>query len=264
MSTGACAYWPTRWLNSSLLKASRIKRCDTIQENHLKPWQKRMWCIPEASAAYVAAMEEVLDLYETPYNAQRPVVCFDETSKQLIAEIRTPQPVQPGRRPAPYDYEYKRNRTRNPFMFLEPLANYRHVDVTQRRTRQDFGRCVRWLTDQAYPDARVIHVVLDNLNTHTPAALYEAFAPAEARRIMKRLHFHYTPKHGSWLNSAKIEFGVFSRLRRNRRIPSAESLQRQVYALEVERNRKQATVNWQFTTEDARLKLKCLHPSLSD
>jgi len=222
-----------------------------------------MWCIPKASAAYVAAMEEVLDVYETPYNAEEPVVCFDETSKQLIVETRTPQPVQPSH-PARHDYEYQRNGTRNLFMFFEPLANFRHVEVTERRTQQDFAYSMRWLTDEAYPDVRVIHVVLDNLNTHTPAALYKTFAPAEARRILKCLHFHYTPKHGSWLNMAEIEFSVFSRLCLNQRMPDAESLRHQVHALELERNHKQATVNWQFTTEDARLKLKRLYPFLSD
>jgi len=222
-----------------------------------------MWCIPEASAAYVAAMEDVLDVYEMPYNAEEPVVCFDETSKQLIAEKRIPTPAQPGK-PRRQDYEYRRNGTRNLFMFFEPLTNYRHVEVTQRRTKQDFARCMRWLTDVAYPDVRVLHVVLDNLNTHTAAALYETFAPAEARRILKRLRFHFTPKHGSWLNMAEIEFSIFARLCLNQRIPDATSLQRELLALEAERNQKQATVNWQFSTEDARLKLKHLYPSYSE
>jgi transposase len=222
-----------------------------------------MWCIPEASAAYVAAMEAVLDLYERPYQAEEPVVCFDETSKQLIAETRLPKPVQPGK-PRRVDYEYRRNGTCNLFMFFEPLANYRHVEVTERRTKQDFARCMRWLTDEAYPTVRVIHVVLDNLNTHTAAALYETFAPAEARRILQRLQFHYTPKHGSWLNMAEIEFSICSRMCLNQRIPDAETLQHELLALETERNQKLATVNWQFTTEDARLKLKHLYPSYSE
>ncbi len=201
--------------------------------------------------------------YETPYQVEEPVVCFDETSKQLIAETRVPTPVQPGR-PGRYDYEYERNGTRNLFMFFEPLANYRHIEVTERRTKQDFARCMRWLTDDAYPEAHVIHVVLDNLNTHTPAALYETFAPAEARRILQRLHFHYTPKHGSWLNMAEIEFSIFARMCLNQRIPDADALQREVRALENERNQQQATVNWQFTSEGARLKLKRLYPSFSE
>ncbi len=222
-----------------------------------------MWCIPKASAAYVAAMEDVLALYERPYAAAEPVVCFDETSKQLIAETRIPHPAQPGR-PMRYDYEYKRNGTRNLFMFFEPLANYRHVEVTAHRKKPDFARCMRWLTDEAYPDARVIHVVLDNLSTHTPAALYDTFAPATARRIMQRLCFHFTPKHGSWLNMAEIEFSIFARMCLKGRIPDADALQREVRALETERNQKQATVNWQFTSEDARLKLKRLYPSFSE
>jgi len=222
-----------------------------------------MWCIPAVSAAFVAAMEHILDLYELPYDPRYPLVCFDETNKQLIMERRLPLPPQPGQA-ARYDYEYRRNGTRNLFMFFEPLASYRHIKVTERRTMQDFAHSMRWLVDVCYPDAKQIRVVLDNLNTHQPASLYETFEPAEANRILKRLEFHYTPKHGSWLNMAEIEFSVFSRQCLARRIPDEETLKRQVRALENERNANQATVNWQFTSRDARTKLKRLYPSFSD
>jgi hypothetical protein len=222
-----------------------------------------MWCIPEASAEFVACMEDVLDLYEMPYDPDYPLVCFDETSKQLIEERRIPLPARPGRFER-FDYEYRRNGTRNLFMFFEPLACYRHVRVTQRRTMQDFARCMRWLVDEAYPDARLIRIVLDNLNTHKPAALYEAFPPAEANRILKRLEFHFTPKHASWLNMAEIEFSVFARQCLDQRIPDEQALKHEVKALEVERNTSQATVNWQFTSQDARIKLQRLYPSFSN
>ncbi len=222
-----------------------------------------MWCIPEVSAAFVACMEDVLDVYELPYDPRYPVVCFDETSKQLIEEKRQPLPAKPGQVKR-YDYEYKRNGTRNLFMFFEPLASHRHVEVTERRTKQDFAHCMAWLADDAYPDALCIRVVLDNLNTHTAAALYETFPPPEANRILKRLEFHYTPKHGSWLNMAEIEFSVFSRQCLGRRIPDQATLQREVKALEDERNNKQRTVNWQFTSQDARVKLHRLYPSFSE
>ena len=162
---------------------------------------------PKVSAEFVARMEDVLDLYAEPYDPKRPVVCFDETSKQLVAEKRAPIPAKAGRRER-FDYEYQRNGTRNLFMTCEPLAGWRHVAVTGRRTMEDFAHQMRWLSDAAYPDAEKVRVVLDNLNTHRPASLYEAFEPKEARRVIQRLEFHYTPKHGSWLNMAEIEFSV--------------------------------------------------------
>jgi len=215
-----------------------------------------------ADAEFVACMEDVLDVYERPYDAQKPLVCFDESSKQLIAETRQPLPAQPGQ-PARYDFEYQRNGTRNLFMFFEPLTGKRHVEVTLRRTKQDFAHCMQWLVDVAHPEAQCIQVVMDNLNTHKPASLYETFAPAEANRILKQLAFHYTPKHGSWLNMAEIEFSVFGRQCLDRRIPDEETLVREVRALEIERNATEATVNWQFTSEDARIKLRRLYPSNS-
>jgi hypothetical protein len=221
-----------------------------------------MWCIPTASAEFVAAMEHILDLYEQPYNPKRPRVCFDETSKQLIEEARVPIPARPGR-VARVDYEYRRKGTRNLFMFFEPLAGRRHVEVTERRTKQDFAHCMKWLVDVAYPDADGIDVILDNLNTHTYAALYETFEPAEARRLSRKLTFHFTPKHGSWLNMAEIEFSVFHR-KLGSRVPDADTLKRKVSAIESVRNQSSASVDWQFTTADARVKLKRLYPSYSD
>jgi hypothetical protein len=221
-----------------------------------------MWCIPAASARFVAAMEHILDLYELPYNPLRPMICFDETSKQLIAETRISLPTSVGhvRR---YDYEYKRNGTRNLFLFFEPLAAWRHVAVTEHRTKLDFAHQMRWLVDVAYPDAECIDVVMDNLNTHTYAALYEAFEPAEARRIARKLAFHFTPKHASWLNMAEIEFSVFIR-KLGPRVPDAETLKQKVNAIETSRNQTRSSIDWQFTTDDARIKLKRLYPSIPD
>jgi hypothetical protein len=207
-------------------------------------------------------MEDVLDLYEEPYDPACPVVCADETSRQLVQETRTPIPAKPGR-PERFDYEYKRNGTRNLFLFCEPLRGWRHVVVTERRTMVDFAEQVRWLADEVYPEAQRIRVVLDNLNIHRPASLYEAFDPAEARRLLKRLEFHYTPKHGSWLNMAEIELSVFSRQCLNRRIGDEETLKREVAALEQQRNIAAATIGWQFTARDARQKLAHLYPSSS-
>ncbi len=207
-------------------------------------------------------MEDVLDLYAEPYDSQRPIVCFDETSKQLVGEKRSPIPAKRGRRER-FDYEYKRNGTRNLFMSCEPLAGWRHVEVTERRTMVDFGQQMRWLVDEAYPDVEKIRVVLDNLNTHRPASLYQAFPAAEARRIVKRLEFHHTPKHGSWLNMAEIEFSVFSNQCLNRRIGDEGLLKRQIAALETQRNQAVATIDWRFSTGDARRKLQHIYPSNS-
>lgn len=207
-------------------------------------------------------MEDVLDLYAQPYNPAKPTVCCDETSKQLIGETRQPVPARPGQ-VARYDYEYERQGTRNLFLFFEPLAGFRHLEITQRRTKQDFAHCLKWLVDQAYPDAEVIRLVLDNLNTHTPAALYETFEAAEANRIRQRLEFHYTPKHGSWLNMAEIEFSIFARHAWAGYVPDEATLRQQVQTVEEERNTTQATVNWRFSSQDARVKLHRLYPSIS-
>lgn len=213
------------------------------------------------SADFVACMEDVLELHAEPYDPKRPVVNFDETSKQLVGEKRSPIPAKPGRQER-FDYEYQRNGTRNLFMVCEPLAGWRHVAVTERRTMVDFAHQMKWLADEAYPKAEKIRVVLDNLNTHKPASLYEAFPPEEARRIARRLEFHYTPKHGSWLNMAEIELSVFSRQCLDRRIGDEEALKAEVAALEKERNRNGASINWRFTTQDARDKLRHVYPSV--
>jgi hypothetical protein len=215
---------------------------------------------PEASAEFVFAMEQTLDLYQQAYNPQEPLVCFDETSKQLIAETRMPLPMQPGE-PLRYDTEYERRGTANLFMFFEPLANWRHVEVTDRRTMIDFASCMKALVDDFYPEVDVIHVVLDNLNTHKLASLYEAFSPEEAHRMVQRLRFHHTPKHGSWLNMAEIELSILSRQTLAERIADRESLEREIQAWEKGRNDANATIDWQFTTKDARIKLKRLYPS---
>ena len=207
-------------------------------------------------------MEDVLDLYAEPYDSKRPVVCFDETSKQLVAEKRSPIPAKAGRQER-FDYEYQRNGTRNLFLTCEPLAGWRHVTVTERRTMEDFAHQMRWLADAAYPEAEKVRVVLDNLNTHRTASLYETFEPKEARRVIQRLEFHYTPKHGSWLNMAEIEFSVFSNQCLNRRIEDEDALNREIAALETERNQAAATINWRFSTTDARNKLRRIYPSVS-
>jgi hypothetical protein len=218
--------------------------------------------LPEVSAEFVAAMEDVLDLYEEPHDPKRPKVNFDETSKQLIAETRVPLPPQPGK-PACYDYDYQRHGTRNLFMFCEPQVGWRHIAVTAQRTMQDFAEQMRWLVDERYPEAEVIRVVLDNLNTHKPASLYEAFAPAEARRILQKLEFHYTPKHGSWLNMAEIELSILQRQCLDRRIPDEAMLIGEITAYEDTRNAAHATITWRFTTTAARETLHRLYPSYS-
>ena len=215
------------------------------------------------SGEFVARMEDVLDLYQPEYNPERPVVCFDETSRQLTGEVRPPIEAAPGR-VARYDTEYQRNGTRNLFMICEPKGGWRHVAVTERRTAVDFAHQMRWLVDEAYPDAEVVRLVLDNLNTHKLGSLYEAFEPCEARRIAQRLEFHYTPTHGSWLNMAEIELSVFSRGCLNRRISDEPELRREVAALERERNAAKSAIDWRFTTPDARRKLQHIYPTRSD
>jgi transposase len=216
--------------------------------------------IPTVGAEFVWRMEDVLDLYAEPYDPLRPVVGFDETSKQLVAETRTPLPLAPGQ-PERVDYEYERNGTANLFLFCQPLGGWRHVEVTDRRTKHDFARQMQALVDRHFPDATSIRVVLDNLNTHTPAALYEAFAPAEARRILKKLEFHYTPLHGSWLNMAELEFSMLSRQCLGRRIPDRDTLVTEIADWETARNEQRATIQWHSTVQDARTKLHRLYPS---
>ncbi len=206
-------------------------------------------------------MEDVLDVYAQPYDPSYPQVCFDERPCQLISEKRIPLPAEPGQPPR-YDYEYKREGTCNLFAFFQPLEGWRHIKVTSQRTAQDFAYCMKELVDVFFPLAVLIRVVLDNLNTHTPAALYQTFPPEEARRILSKLEFHYTPKHGSWLNMVEIELSVLSRQCLNRRIPDLETMKRETAAWEKERNQQKATVNWRFTNQDARVKLERLYPKL--
>jgi hypothetical protein len=204
-------------------------------------------------------MEDVLDVYHRPYDEKRPLIALDEASKQLIGETVQPLPAEPGQ-PERFDYEYVRNGTANLFMISEPLLGWRAVQVTERRTAKDFAEIVRWLAEDVHPDAEKLVLVMDNLNTHKLASLYETFPPDQARRIAERLEIHHTPKHGSWLNVAEIELSVLSRQCLDRRIESMEKLRGEVAAWEETRNEKQVEIRWQFTTADARVKLRRLYP----
>jgi hypothetical protein len=205
-------------------------------------------------------MEDVLEVYHRPYDPRRPLACIDEVPVQLVGETRTPLPPEPGR-PARFDYEYKRNGTANVFMVFEPLLGWRAVRVTERRTAKDFAEVLRWLAEDVHADARGLVLVTDNLNTHGPGCLYEAFAPDRARRIAERLEWHYTPRHGSWLNMAEIELAALGKQCLGRRIGSREELGREAGAWEEERNERQVEVHWQFTTAKARVKLRRLYPT---
>jgi hypothetical protein len=204
-------------------------------------------------------MEDVLEVYQRPHDPAHPVVCLDETSKQLIAETRLPIPAKPGH-PARHDYEYERNGTANLFMLFAPLEAWRHVEVTDRHTAVDYAEILRDLSDKHFPDAAKIVLVQDNLNTHKPASLYEAFPAAEARRLVARFEWHYTPQHGSWLDMAESELSVLSTQCLDRRIPDKQTLIKEVAAWESSRNQKHAKADWQFTAADARVKLKRLYP----
>jgi DDE superfamily endonuclease len=220
----------------------------------------KQWCIPEVGAEFVWRMEDVLELYEEPYDPKKPVVCFDELPYQMVAEKRTPLPAKPGR-PQRYDYEYERKGMVNIFAFFEPKSGGRHLDITERRTAVDFALAMRRLVDEHYPEAEKVRVVLDNLNTHTPASLYKAFEPEEARRLLRRLEFHHTPTHASWLNMVEVELSVLSQQCLERRIPDAERLAREIGAWEQKRNEGGVTVQWRFTASDAREKLARLYPA---
>src|ERR687898_380041 len=226
-----------------------------------------MWCIPpQHSAEFVFHMEDVLAVYHRPHDPQRPVVYLDESSKQLIGEVRPPLPPCPARDDRPgraerYDCEYVRNGTANLFMAFEPLGGWREVAVTDRRRREDWARFVRDLVDGRYRKADKLVLVIDQLNTHSPASLYEAFAPDEAKRLADRLEIHHTPKHGSWLNMAEIELSALGRQCLSRRIAHQETLKRQIVGWEEMRNAARPQIKWQFTTQNARIKLASLHPS---
>lgn len=230
-----------------------------LAENELKPWRKDMWCIAKVDGAYVARMEDVLDLYAETPDPRRPVVCFDESPTQLIGEVRQPIAARPGQLER-YDCEYCRNGTVNLFVFLDAHRPWRRVKVTDRRTNQDFAVCMRELVDVHYPEAALIRVVLDNLSTHSAGALYDAFPAPEARRVLKRLEFHHTPKHASWLNMVEIEIGVLRSQCLDRRIDDKHKLISEVAAWERQRNDAQARINWMFTTEKARQKLARAYP----
>jgi DDE superfamily endonuclease len=214
------------------------------------------------SGEFVAAMEDVLALYALPYAARYPTVCLDEKPVVLHADVRAGLPLAPGHAER-RDYEYERRGTANLFVMVEPLAGWRHVAVTERRTKRDYAECLRWLVEERYPKAKCICLVQDNLNTHVAGALYEAFPPKQARRILARLEFHPTPKHGSWLNQAEIEISVFARGCLSRPVSDRATLERRVGTLEEERNARRATIDWQFTNRQARVKLKHLYPVIT-
>lgn len=242
------------------VSAQTVRR--TLKKNELRPHVRKCWVIPpEQDAEFVAGMEDILDMYTRPYDPAVPVVCMDEQPTQLIKETHTPLPAEPGI-PERYDYEYERNGTAVNFMFTEPLAGWRKVNVRDRRTGVDWAHEIRHLLAVEYPDVRKVLVVCDNLNTHKPASFYEAFPPEEARRLLTRLELHYTPKHGSWLNIAEIELSVFTRQCLDRRIPDRETLSKEAKIWERKRNSGQKSVDWQFTTDDARIRLKRLYPQI--
>ena len=223
---------------------------------------KEEWCIPpQANAAFVCQMEDVLEVYQRPYDAQRPLVCMDEMPKQLLVDVREPIACQPGM-PARQDYEYKRAGVEDLFMLFEPLQGKRFVEVKDQRRRIEWAHVMKFISDNLYPEVAKIVVVLDNLNTHSPASFYETFEPDEARRLSDRFEFHFTPKHGSWLNMAEIELSVLVRQCLNCRIPNKETLIQEVTAWQIQRNDEVVKVRWQFTTADARIKLKTLYPKI--
>jgi len=238
-----------------------------LAEDDLKPWRRDMWCIAQVDGSYVARMEDVLDLYAEKANPKRPVVCFDESPTQLIGEVRQPVPAAPGQ-PERYDCEYRRNGveprgspdTANLFVFLDAHRPWRHVKMAERRAARDFARCMRDLADTHYPEAELIRVVLDNLSTHTAGALYETFPAPEARRILQRIEFHYTPKHASWLNMVEIEIGVLRGQCLDRRIGERDLLVAEIAAWQKQRNASGARIKWKFTTQKARAKLARAYP----
>ena len=230
----------------------------------MQPHLKQYWRIPpQASAAYVACMEDVLEVYARPYDPLRPVVCMDETNKQLIGEVREPLPVAPGK-PARIEHEYVRNGVAQVFLEVEPLSGQRHVEAGERRTRRDWALWIAGMLETRYPQAERVVLVMDNLNTHGIESLYATFSPAKARCLAERLEIHYTPKHGSWLNMAEIELSALCRQCLNRRIPDMRRMQHEIEAWEADRNNQQPKINWSFRTQEARLKLERLYPNPTD
>jgi hypothetical protein len=259
--------WTLQLLEEQVVELKIVDRAsdNTIGrtlKNLLKPHLQKQWVIPpDANAAFVAGMEDVLEVYQRPHDPEYPVVCVDETSKQLIAETRVPITAKPGQ-PARHDYEYKRNGTANLFMIFAPLEGWRHVEVTDRHAGVDYAQILKDISDTHFPNAKKIVLVQDNLNTHKPASLYEAFPAAQARRLVQRFEWHYTPKHGSWLDMAGSELSVLSGQCLDRRIADKPALIEEVAAWEGSRNRKHVKTDWQFTTDDARVKLKRVYPAL--
>jgi transposase len=232
-----------------------------IKKNELKPWRVQEWCIPSKAEdeEFVAAMEDILDVYTRKYDKDTVLICMDEVPKQLIAEVRTPIPAKPGK-PACYDYEYKRNGTCEIFMFSAPLEKWRRADVTEQRTKLDWAHQIKKLGTIDFPEKKKLVLVMDNLNTHTIGSLYKAFPPEEARQIRDKLEIHYTPKHGSWLNMAEIEINVLINHGLSKRVPTIEQMKKEVAAWNKSRNLSANKINWRFTTDDARIKLKRFYP----
>lgn len=263
-----CARWTLKLLAERMVELEYVESISdeavrqTLKKNELKPWLKKQWCIPpEANAEFVCSMEDVLEVYCGEYDEKNPLICMDEASKQLVAEVRTPIQGQPGE-PEKYDAEYERNGVSSIFMFCEPLTGNCFVNVNETRTAVDWAHQIKELVDVRYPNAERITLVMDNLNTHCGASLYKAFEPTEARRIFEKLDIHYTPKHGSWLNMAEIHLSILSSQCLDRRIPDRETLASEVKAWEARHNGTPAPIKWRFTTEDARVKLKRLYPSI--
>ncbi len=259
------ARWTVELLAGEMVRLTEHERLsrETVRrrlaENEIKPWRQKMWCVPRVNGEFVARMEDVLDLYAEAPDPQRPVVCFDESPVQLIGEVRQPIPPKPGQVER-YDYEYRREGTANLFVFLNAHRPWRKVKVTKQRTAVEFAQCMRELVDVDYSQAERIRVVMDNLSTHTPGSLYEAFPAPEAHRILRRLEFHFTPKHASWLNMAEIEIGVLKGQCLDRRIDDRERLAREIAAWERQRNAAGAQVKWLFTTQKARAKMGRAYP----
>lgn len=266
---GRC-HWTLQLLADELVVLGLVEDISTetvrqaLKKNDIQPWIVATWCIPlRADADYVWRMEDVIQTYSLPYDPAYPVVCFDEACKQLFGEVRPAQRPRPGA-PARVDYEYERKGVCHQLLMCEPLRGWRHVRVTERRTRQDYAWCVRELVDVYYPEARKIRLVQDNLNTHDGASLYQAFPPAEARRLLDRIEFHYTPKHGSWVNMAETEIRIMNGQCLDRRLDSQSAIAKEVASWEARRNTQQARIHWTFTLAAARRKLRKLYPSIED
>jgi hypothetical protein len=262
--------WTLRLLANRLVELGYVETVshETVRQvllaNELKPWIKKQWCIPTApDAEFVYHMEDVLEVYTRPYDPARPLVCMDEINTQLLADTRDPLPMEPGKTRCE-DYEYERHGVCNVFLACEPLAGTRVTLTARQRTKQEWAEFVRRLAEEHYPTAEKIVLVVDNLNTHTLAALYEAFPVAQARRLCQRFEVHYTPKHGSWLNMAEIELSALDRQCLSQRLASFEQAEQQVAAWTTRRNQQQTTIQWRFTAEDASIKLKHLYPSITD